>query len=88
MRKPKWMRIRDFELENMRLKRQVEDLDASIEQYKKMACQYNELEQCMSNYCYDCKYAVVFEGMRGRWLAGCAKNMICEDYRELNNDER
>lgn len=42
----------------------------------------------MSNYCYDCKYAVVFEGVSGRWLAGCAKNMICEDYRELNNDER
>mgnify|MGYP000727062655 CR=1 FL=1 len=35
MRKPKWMRIRDFELENMRLKRQVEDLDASIETIQK-----------------------------------------------------
>lgn len=33
-------------------------------------------------------FAVLLAVLMVASMAGCAKNMICEDYRELNNDER
>lgn len=59
-------------------------LEGLIEQYKIHAVGTADLRQCKSNMCFDCKYAVVSEGLFNQTLFGCSKDCLCEDYDPVN----